>query len=72
MGVGKTQSSPPVDTAASAFEMVSDVEITFKPYTTSKPLLSASFGRPDPPPDAAPGSVDVPARPEKASQARHI
>jgi len=70
MGVGNPQSSPPVDIAASAFEMLSDVEVTFKPYTTGR-LLSASSAHPDPPPDAASGSVDVPARPEEASQGRH-
>jgi len=70
MGVGNPQSSPPVDTAVS--ETVSDVEITFKPYTTGKQqLVSAFFGRPDPPPDAPLGSVDVPTRPEVVSQGRH-
>jgi len=52
MGVDDPQSAPP------------DSEVTFKSCTTGR-LLSASSDRPDPPPDAAPGSVDVPARPEK-------
>ena len=70
MGVGIPQSSPPVDTAVSASESVSDVEVTFKPRTTGR-LVSASFACPDPPPDAAPGSVDVSARPKEASEGRH-
>jgi len=63
MGVGDPQSTPPVGTA--------DSEITFKPTTGTANLISASSDRPDPPPDATPGSVDVPARPEQASQGRH-
>jgi len=69
MGVGNLQSAPPVDTAAS--ETVSDTEVTFKPSTTGK-LLSASSARLDPLPDAAPVSVDVPARPEEDFQGRHL
>ena len=69
MGVVIHQSSPPVDTEVSAFETVSEVEVTFKPRITG--LVSAFFDRPDPPPDVAPGSVDVPARPEEASKGRH-
>ena len=51
IGVGDPQSAPP------------DSEVTFKPSTTGR-LLSAFSDRLDPPPDAAPGSVDLPARPE--------
>jgi len=61
MGMGDPQSALPVGT------VVSETEVTFKPSTTGT-LLSASSDRPDPPRDAAPGSVDVPARPEEASQ----
>ena len=68
MDVGNYQSAPSVDTAVS--ETMCDVEVTFKPSTAGK-LLSASSARPDSPPDAAPGSVDVPSRPEEASQGRH-
>ena len=57
MGVGDPQSAPP------------DCEVTFKQSTTRR-LLSASSDRPDPQPDAAPGSVNVPTRPEEASQGR--
>jgi len=48
---------------------LSDVEVTFKPRTSGS-LVSASFARLDPPPDAAPGLVDVPTRPEEASEGR--
>jgi len=48
---------------------MSEVEVTFKPRTTG--LVLASLGRPDPSPYAAPGSVDMPARPEGASKDRH-
>ena len=64
IGVGDPQSAPPVG--------IIDSEVTFKPSTTgTSKLISSSFDRPDPPPDATSGSVDVPARPERASQGRH-
>jgi len=69
MSVGEPKSAPPVGNTASV--TVSETEITFKPSTTGR-LLSASSESPDPPPDAAPGSVNVPARPEEASQGRHL
>jgi len=70
MGVG-IPFSPPVYAEPSAFEnveIVSEVEIAYKPQTTC--VASASLGRPDPPPDAAPGPVDVPARPTGGSHHR--
>jgi len=57
MGVCDPQAAPP------------DSEVTFKPPTTGT-LLSASSHRPDPQTNAAPGSVDMLARPEEASQGR--
>jgi len=67
MGVCNSHSAPPIDTTVN--ETVSNVEITFTPYTTGR-LFSASSARPEPPPDAASGSVDVPARPKEASKGR--
>jgi len=41
-------------------ETVSDVEIAFNPHTTG---VASDLGRPYPPSDSAPGSVDVPGKP---------
>ena len=64
MGMGDPQSAPPVG--------IADAEIVFRPTTGTASLVSASSDRPDPPPDAISGSVDVPARPEQATQGRHM
>jgi len=64
IGVGEPQSAPPIE--------IVDAEIVFKPTTGMATYISASSDRPDPPLEAIPGSVDVPARPEQASNSRHI
>jgi len=61
--VGDPQSAPPVG--------IVDAEIVFKPTTGMASLISASSDRPVPPPDDTPGSVDVLARPQQATQGQH-
>ena len=62
MGVGDLQSTLPTD--------IADVVTVLKPTTGMTSLILASSDHPDPPPDAIPGSDDVPLRPEQATQGR--
>ena len=64
MKAGDPQSTPPIG--------IADVETVVKSTSGMVTHSLASSDRPDPSPDAIPGSVDVPARPEQATHGRQL